>query len=203
MRKIRTIVTLAAFACGSLVFAQSVAPLQINLQPLDQRVSDVGLLSNSLRIIQPGLEVPTSFDQVYRVPGSDNQLMRVQGALRAVYPQSQASYTQSPWGVTPVIPAGTVFYIGQTSLDESAQSTDHLPGAALRWDTRISNTRINTRTGPGGPSPEPNARRADHSSAEDAAGHVSPTQRQALEIRVQQLRALFQHHKDASAERDQ
>jgi len=192
MQPMRTAITFAALAAASLAPAQSVAPLEVNLQPIDQRVGDVGLLSSSLRIIQPGLAVQTSFDQVYQAPGSVNQLMRVQGALRAVYLRSQSAYVQTPWGVTPEIPAGTVFHIGQTSLDKGAQPTAALPGDVLRWNTRVTDSRINTRTGSLAPD--------DSNAGIPNDRSLTPAERAALEERLQRLRELFREYQNESAD---
>lgn len=81
-----------------------------HLQPIEERVGDVGPLSTSLREIYPGLAVPSGFQQVYRVPGRDDVLMRLDGGVVAVFPRSEYERTDS--GVVPVVPAGTVFYIG-------------------------------------------------------------------------------------------
>ena len=58
------------------------------LQPLDARVEDVSILSASLRVESAGLAKPSGFDAVYRVPGDSGKLMRVNGALFAVFDQS-------------------------------------------------------------------------------------------------------------------
>ena len=79
------------------------------LRPLDASVEDVGPLSHSLRRVDSGLRQPTSFENVYRLPGS-SLLARADGALYAVFPQSVYANTQQ--GQFPLIPAGTVFHIG-------------------------------------------------------------------------------------------
>lgn len=76
--------------------------------PVEPAVGDTSILSTSLRVMEPGLQAPSGFSQVYRVPGG--QLMRGDGALFAVFPES--NYVQFRGMDIPVIPAGTVFYIG-------------------------------------------------------------------------------------------
>jgi len=117
-------------------------------QPIDQRVEDLGLLNYSLRIVEPGLEQPNDFNQVYRLPGSQDRFIRVQGAIHAVFPQS--AYSRTREGQTLAhIPAGTEFYIGSPSAgDDDRQNDDAvnqntlgtLPPQAseLRWNTRIA-----------------------------------------------------------------
>ena len=96
---------------------------RVALEPLDQRVSDLNPLGNSLRITEAGLGIPNDFRQVFRVPGDRNMMMRAQGGLYAVFPQS----TYGEWEVKktkerfhiPVIGQGTVFYIGAEALRQA------------------------------------------------------------------------------------
>ena len=86
-----------------------------DLKPLDQTVEDTSPLSISLRQIERGLREPSAFDQVYRVPNRDDLLMRIEGGIYAIFPQSV--YTRGKNGTLPLIPAGTVFYIGYPDLE--------------------------------------------------------------------------------------
>jgi hypothetical protein len=79
-------------------------------QPLDARVEDVSVLSVSLRVESAGLARPTGFESVYRVPGNSDKLMRVNGALYAVFDQSV--YQPGREGLRAVVPPSTVFHIG-------------------------------------------------------------------------------------------
>ena len=104
---------LAVVACAQ---AQAQHEQQYGLQvhqlvPVEQRVGDVGgPLSMSMRQLQPGLEVPNDFGSVYRVPGRPDLLMRIQGGLTAVFPES--NYQSTRGGTMAVIPDNTTFYIG-------------------------------------------------------------------------------------------
>lgn len=89
------------------------------LTPVDQRIGDVGPLSTSQREISPGLAAPSGFDTVYRVPGRNDLLMRIDGGVVAVFPQSQ--YVRTENGVTTVIPPNTMFYIGLPQTEDLAQ----------------------------------------------------------------------------------
>jgi len=80
------------------------------LQPLDARVEDVSILSASLRVESAGLAKPSGFDAVYRVPGDSGKLMRVNGALFAVFDQSVYQSYQGRSYVD--VPPSTVFHIG-------------------------------------------------------------------------------------------
>lgn len=81
------------------------------LQPIDQAVEDVSPLSASLRQMHVDLRQPTGFQQVYRVPGRDDLYMRIHGGVFAVFPQSVYA-RRGAAGPMPLIPAGTMFYIG-------------------------------------------------------------------------------------------
>jgi hypothetical protein len=81
------------------------------LTPVEQGVSDVGALSTSLRLMNPGIRAPSGFDQVYRAPGRSNMLMRIEGGLTAVFPESVYVPT-GQGGTYAAIPPGTTFYIG-------------------------------------------------------------------------------------------
>lgn len=101
-------------------------PLQ---KPIDPGVADVNPLSASFRDMRVDLRQPTGFDNVYRVPGRNDLLMRSSGALYAVFPQS--AYAQTARGPVPIIPAGTVFSIGpppDASAKPSDNDQDVLPG---------------------------------------------------------------------------
>lgn len=99
-------------------------------QPLDAAIEDVGPLSFSLRRVEGGLQQPSGFDQVYRLPNSD-RLARTNGALHAVFPRSLYASTQE--GEVPLIPAGTTFYIGEPSEIRELRGPDSaLSGSDFR-----------------------------------------------------------------------
>ncbi|MHC5024064.1 MAG: hypothetical protein ACYTGG_09140 [Planctomycetota bacterium] len=107
MRARTSLAGLIVVAASSAALAQEAVDPQ---HPLDQTVDDRGGLARSLREIEPGLRVPSGFEQVYRVPGRDDLLMRVNGGLYAVFPVSK--YEMSRRGVVALIPDDTVFHIG-------------------------------------------------------------------------------------------
>ena len=95
------------------------------LTPLDARVEDVSILSASLRVESAGLAMPSGFDDVYRVPGDSGKLMRVNGALFAVFDQSvYQSYQGRSY---PDVPPSTVFHIGPPFPDLSKGSFVQVP----------------------------------------------------------------------------
>ena len=133
----------AILAIGSSAFGQAAEPIEstqvqpYELQPVDMRVQDTGVLSRSFRVIPQGLQVPGDFSQVYQLPSG--HYFRAQGGIFAVFPQS--SYVQTDGGEVPLIPAGTVFHIGppQDLVDPSTAGPRPLPPGSelVRWDTRI------------------------------------------------------------------
>ncbi len=84
---------------------------QSSSAPLDQTHQDVGPLSTSLYVLPPLPGAPRDFEEVYRVPGRDDLLMRRSGAITAVFPRSTYVYSERE-GVYATVPPGVVFQIG-------------------------------------------------------------------------------------------
>jgi hypothetical protein len=111
-------------------------------RPVDPAVGDVNPLSASLRDMRVDLRQPTGFENVYRVPGRPDMFMRSSGALNAVFPQS--AYAQTAGGPLPIIPAGTVFYIGEPPQAKAAAPSaekEQLPPGAV--SNRVRTLREN------------------------------------------------------------
>lgn len=91
------------------------SPTQQYVTPIDQGVSDLSPLSASLIHNAVDLRAVLDFDLVYPVPGRPDMLMRQSGALSAVFPFSDYAVVEidDEDAVVVLIPAGTVFYIGQ------------------------------------------------------------------------------------------
>ena len=85
-------------------------PLRDDLEVVDAGSEDVGALGTSLRHSAHDARLPTAGQRVYRVPGDDGKLMRGNGALFAVFPESV--YRRTARGTVAVAPPGTVFHIG-------------------------------------------------------------------------------------------
>lgn len=86
--------------------------VSVDLQAIEQSVSDRGPLDASLRWLPTGLRLPTGYDQVYRL--GDGDLMRANGGLVATFDQSVYQSTRA--GIAPMIPASTLFVIGGVPL---------------------------------------------------------------------------------------
>jgi hypothetical protein len=85
-------------------------PMRDPLVLVDQGREDVGALGTSLRMEGVDMRLPTGFQRVYRVPGRDDLLMRGNGALFAIFPESVYRATRN--GRVAVAPPGTVYSIG-------------------------------------------------------------------------------------------
>jgi len=99
-------------------------PTHSRLDIVDAGREDVGPLATSLRADPVDQRLPTGFDRVYRVPGSESLFMRGNGALFAVFEESV--YRRSG----AVLPPGTVFHIGMPDLRPSEYGLGHPPGEA-------------------------------------------------------------------------
>ena len=114
-----------AIAILALSLTSTVVGQSDDLRPLDQRVEDTSPLSRSLRTIERGLRAPTGVNQVYRFPGQEDLYMRIIGGIHAVFPQS--AYSSGRNGPVPLIPAGTIFYIGLPDLGPTGQADPSAP----------------------------------------------------------------------------
>lgn len=118
----------------------SAGALHPRLEPVEQGVGDRGGFQRSLRVLPLDLRLPSGFQQVYRVPGQADMMMRGNGALFAVFPRSV--YRRTPLGTLPVAPPDTHFSIGVPGgfrypggwLDRSRVEPD--PRIATRVDGR-------------------------------------------------------------------
>lgn len=98
--------------------ASAGAHAQIQLTPVEQRVGDVSMLGTSQRVQPVDLRLPLGFDTVFRVRGAQNvgaaneggYFARKHAGITAVF--SQSVYVNTPWGVYPEVPPGTVFLLG-------------------------------------------------------------------------------------------
>lgn len=149
-------------------------PLRDDLEAVDPGIEDVSALGTSLRVPAHDARLPTGFQRVYRVPGQDGMLMRGNGALFAVFPESV--YRRSPRGATPIAPPGTVFHIGMPGDVHHAPP----PPAARALAPGQVDGRVSTRVGPDAPA---GAARIGapidgrHATPSDAASGASPGDR--------------------------
>ena len=141
----RTIFHLSFLGLTILIGPAPVAGQADTLEAVDQTIEDVSALSASLRKIETGLRQPGGFEHVYRVPGEDDRLMRIHGALHAVFPRSV--YARDRKGLRPLIPNDTVFYVGPPGVDVRGYETRSNASAGARPSGRL-NGRINLKLQP-------------------------------------------------------
>lgn len=119
---------------------------------LDPAVEDLGPLSESLRLLDTGLGLPGSFENVQAVPGYDDMYMRVAGGLYAVFPRSL--YVSTRFGDAPIIPNDTVFYIGPPPSLSDAVPPRPLPEELMKPRAIGAGSRMISENGePSGPAP--------------------------------------------------
>ena len=137
-----------AVATTPLLLAVMAAAQSLPLEAVEQRVTDISELDLSLRQVQTGLLQPNNFKELYRSP-VDDRFARISGGLYAVFPRSVYAAKkdkQKRTVVYPVVPAGTIFYIGpppgwtlSTALDEAASRQEPDPSRIEgRLDLRIT-----------------------------------------------------------------
>lgn len=95
------------FAC--FLFLQQSDPVE--LIPVDAGVEDRGALSGSFRVEQYNMRQDHAFEKLYKIAGSEDVYVRKSGGLSAVFRTS--AYVQTTNGDIPIVPAGTVYYIGE------------------------------------------------------------------------------------------
>lgn len=156
----------AVLALGAGVAAQPVNPDRPALdQPfgvpasrfskVEQTVGDVDPLGVSIRNLQTDLRQPMGFRDVFRIQGSSRDaagwgipnptggdlFARMDGAITAVFPQSVYINTRN--GMVPLVPPGTVFFIGALPFDRFGAATCESPTSPDWVDTRVD-TRVGT-----------------------------------------------------------
>ena len=87
----------------------------VKLVPVDAGIEDRGSHSGSLRAEPKDLRQDNAFEKLYKVAGSDGVYVRKAGGLRAVFRNS--AYFDTKDGSVPLIPAGTVYSIGEMRVD--------------------------------------------------------------------------------------
>lgn len=133
-----SLIALAAPPAADAVHRTTVqtSPIRPELEVVDQGVEDRGGFEKSLRVLPLDMRVPTGFQQVYRVPGREDLLMRGNGALFAVFPRS--IYQRTPVGTLPLAPADVHFSIGMPGGFA-------YPGGYLHHESPAPDPRIATR----------------------------------------------------------
>ena len=114
------------------------------LERVEEIWGDAGPLNESMRVLPLDLRAPVGFQGVYRVPGHDNLLTRMDGGLAAVFPRSVYAATAS--GVVPLIPPGTVFHVGGVHDIKPFPTSNLLESkGSFLGLSRRQNQRVDTR----------------------------------------------------------
>ncbi len=99
-----------------IAFSATLSNAQINdndrFREVDPGFGDVNDQALSMRIQRVDMRSPIGFERIYEVIGSGGLYARRSGAVTAVFDQSIYS-----GNATPLIPAGTVFYLGSLPVD--------------------------------------------------------------------------------------
>jgi hypothetical protein len=187
-----------------LLLAATAAAQTLPLEAVEQRVSDISGLDLSLRQVQTGLLQPNNFKELYRSPVDDG-FVRISGGLYAVFPRSVYAAKkdkQKRTVVYPVVPAGTVFYIGpppgwtlSTALDEAASRQESDPARIEgRLDLRITPGLMGAALA-AGPQVQQQEHRYSGNTTQPATG---PRMVLDPEYRAQRVRSLMDDAAQAS-----
>jgi hypothetical protein len=108
--------SIAGFIAYFLLLSQPTNQLanEVELIPVDAGYEDRGALSDSLRVERVDLRHDTAFETLYKVAGSDGVYVRKAGGLRAVF--KNPAYFDTATGAIPLLPAGTVYSIGELNV---------------------------------------------------------------------------------------
>ncbi len=139
--------TSPALSLAIALAAPSASGQTASLDIVDERIEDVSPLAVSLRESRPSLRQPADFGRVYRFQDDSNRLARAQGALYAVFPRSVYA-SDKDGNVFPVVPPGTVFFIGPPPGFTATTARRDVPRRDDADSGRIDG-RIESRVAPG------------------------------------------------------
>ena len=100
-----------AFKLATILIASLCASDPVELVPVDAGVEERGALSASLFVEPKDLRQHQSFERLYKVEGSEDVYVRKAGGLKAIFRSSQ--YANIYGREVPIVPAGTVYVIGE------------------------------------------------------------------------------------------
>ncbi|MBX3380056.1 MAG: hypothetical protein KF805_08160 [Phycisphaeraceae bacterium] len=121
--RIASLIGICALACPAGLGQDALRP---KMKPVDAGVADMGPLSGPGRVLSPGLRQPSGFDRVYEVEiDGKKYYARQNGAMVAVFPRS--SYQSVRGSATPVVPAGTTFYLNGLPDNARPISPEEMP----------------------------------------------------------------------------
>ncbi len=109
----------------------------VEVVPVEGGVADRGSLSESLRVMPVDLRQNQSFEKLYKVVGNEDVYIRQAGGLRAVF--KNPVYIDTESGSIPIVPAGTVYCIGEVTHDVLRQL-----GVLVSPDTKVLENKDST-----------------------------------------------------------
>lgn len=122
---------------------------------------DTGPLRRSLEREAIDFRTPSAFEHIYLAPDGSGRMMRVSGALHAVFPRSE--YIATRFGAAPVVPSGTIYYLGPPEPPAADRARPRTGALVPAPSLRIS---AGTTSRAPRPAPRPATRQA--SAASDA-----------------------------------
>ncbi len=128
---------MACVLCLPLFIALLIEPVQ--LVPVDAGVEDRGVLSDSLRLVPKDMRVQQSFEQLFRVEGTEDVYVRRAGGLYAVF--RDPIYADTAAGAVPLVPTTTVYCIGEVPVG-ALQQVGEL--ASPRGTTKLPEGKADT-----------------------------------------------------------
>jgi hypothetical protein len=165
------VLSLVILAAAVWPSSHAAAQRAVPLERVEQGIGDLDPLRTGRRVGPVDLRQPLGFDAVYRLGEADafrpdeRPLVRMSGALTAVFPRSV--YAETPSGLVPRLPPGTVFHIGP--LPPPGQDAIR-PRAGLARPADLSSRAVRPSEAPGtrvesgiqvGPGPEPDGDREE------------------------------------------
>ncbi|MHC4975371.1 MAG: hypothetical protein ACYTF7_02045 [Planctomycetota bacterium] len=175
MRRTRFRILMVVAACSGLGHRSALAqPAGPDMVEVDPGIDDIGTLGTSQRLIMRDLRLPSGFDRVFQLGDGSERFVRINGALRAVFPRS--SY--DPRDGYARVPAGTIYYIGSPDAWDWAMETNPLlhPGRlSNRFESRLDGRVL---------------QRAERSPGPDGGSRSRPTMWSSESYRRQRLSEL-------------
>lgn len=117
-------------------------------RPIDQGIADRDELATSLRQMPGSMREDRNFEYLWVLESNPDYLYRKDGGLTAVFPASEYALTRQ--GTMIVVPAGTIYYIGEPTTPPAPPQPGLINAAAASTtgEPRLSGTRIDPEPAP-------------------------------------------------------
>lgn len=169
-----------------LPLALAAAPGPVASDPVESAIGDLSPLQVSIRKVEHGLAQPGNFEQVFRY---GDGFLRVQGGLYAVFDSSVYAADREHHGrLMPLVPPGTMFYIGPPPDPAFTGPPGPRPGRVeTRVDRKLDSGLVNTNA----PPRDRPAAQPGHSGGPGAI--IADPQYRATRLRALMRQAAQQH----------